>query len=214
MPRGEDILRNLLYNEFKPGVPSSFPTLDLGNLKDAGVYPEVVKTYKVLGGRLNDVPIKFGKWDILLEDFIVEFDEEQHFNRYRQMTFNSLIYHIKPHFDLPKFHLYCDKYEYECFRKAKRGGYWTSPSTEKQFGKPAPNGLLAGNGSPRWRQRAFYDYLRDIYSIIYKVPVVRISVWDEIFYNSKNCRLIEIFNRGDSIVLEHIVNLISQRTRI
>jgi len=49
MPRGEDILRNLLYNEFKPGVPSSFPTLDLGNLKDAGVFsaPDINTTTKL-----------------------------------------------------------------------------------------------------------------------------------------------------------------------
>jgi len=43
---------------------------------------EVMQVYRSLGGILNEIPFRFGGWDIVAPNFIIELDEEQHFNRY------------------------------------------------------------------------------------------------------------------------------------
>jgi len=62
----------------------------------------------------------------------------------------------------------------------KFSGYWTNASTERQFGSASENGNFSGNGSPRWKQRTFYDFCRDLYSIVFEIPVYRLSIYDEI----------------------------------
>ena len=39
------------------------------------------------------------------------------------------------------------------------------------------NGCLDGAGSSRWRQRAFYDFLRDVTGLIKEIPVIRLSIY-------------------------------------
>jgi len=214
MPEKQNILNEILLRKFKPGNPAQLPGLTINDLKKAGVYREVLTIYKSFGGIMPEIPIRFGKWDIVLDDFIVEFDEEQHFNRYRRLTLNSLIYSVTPHFDLNSYLKYCDIYEEECLAKVSRGKYWTSHSTEKQFGNPGPNGILEGNGSPRWKQRAFYDYLRDVYALIFKIPVVRVSIYEELLISDMKWTIEKLMS-GNFIEFEQdIVNLVNQRLNI
>lgn len=146
---------------------------------------QLQNVYNSLGGRLQEIPLGFGSWDIVTKDFIIELDEEQHFNRYRKITFESSIYKDYPWFDVEKYKTYCDEEEDDCLKKAKRGGYWKNSSTEKQFGIASDNGDFSGNGSPRWKQRAFYDFCRDLYSTVFEMPVYRFSIYDEISFNGR-----------------------------
>jgi hypothetical protein len=59
------------------------------------------------------------------------------------------------------------------------GNNWKNNSTEKQFVKSEENGVLTGNGSSRWKQRAYYDFLKDISGRIMKIPMIRISIYDD-----------------------------------
>lgn len=54
-----------------------------------------------------------------------------------------------------------------------------SNSSEKFFLKSNDYGVLEGNGSSRWRQRAFNDFLKDVNSVIRNKPVIRVSIYDE-----------------------------------
>jgi hypothetical protein len=45
----------------------------------------ILEVFRSLGGLAGPI-LNPGKWDISTADFVVEFDEEQHFNRYRLMT--------------------------------------------------------------------------------------------------------------------------------
>src|SRR5512133_3617226 len=58
-----------------------------------------------------------------------------------------------------------------------KAGYLTNRSTRAQFGSGSAPGDLIGGGSPRWKQRAFYYYLKDLYGMIYGIPVVRLSIY-------------------------------------
>lgn len=113
-------------------------------------------------------------------------------------------------FDVFDYGNYCKKYESDCLRKSSWGKYWTSPSTEKQFGPPGNSGDLEKNGSPRWRQRAFYDYLRDVFAKVYKIHILRVSIYDRIVANGKVKSVGNILSDGQADCTE-IVKFIEQK---
>ncbi len=145
--------------------------------RDAG---RVLELYRALGGEVEEFAVfRPGVWDIVLADgLIVELDEEQHFNRYRRTTLA-----VPWADDLPwarDFRRYCVEHEDAALKKAKRGGYWASPSTEAMFGAADAPGVFAASGSPRWKQRALYDAMRDVLAAAGEVRLARVAVWDEI----------------------------------
>ena len=117
----------------------------------------------------------YAKDDIDLKDFIIEFDEENHFNRYRLKTLNSLIYKDWKNFKVADYQQYCTKYEDKC---CAYGKFWRTDSSDNQYEMSSPNGVLDGIGSSRWKQRAFYDFVKDVYSIVINTPIIRISIYD------------------------------------
>lgn len=89
---------------------------------------------------------------------VVELDEEPHFNRYRALTLTASWAK-----DLPwtrAYRSYCVEYEDRCLDAGDWGKRWTNGSAGRMFsGEQA--GKLDGDGAPRWKQRAFYDALKD-----------------------------------------------------
>lgn len=144
---------------------------------------------KGLGGVLDDYPRGFKKWDISARDiltegrFHIELDEEQHFNRYRRITLMSCFYQKENVFSpeqLGQYKQFCEKFEGRCRHDGK---FWSNPSADEQFGMASPRGDFSGNGSSRWKQRAFYDFLKDITQLTEKTPLIRISIYDTICIN-------------------------------
>ncbi|MDB4904034.1 MAG: hypothetical protein JWQ63_3315 [Mucilaginibacter sp.] len=138
----------------------------------------IFEAYSFFEGKLNVPPTGFGPWDISTNKFIIELDEERHFNRYRFSTLESPFYKKYEYFSLTDYKAYCKEKEKNCLKAAQFGGNWKNNSTEKHFCKSNLNGVLDDNGSSRWKQRAYYDFLKDITSKILKVPLIRISVYD------------------------------------
>ena len=64
-------------------------------LLESEYYAGALKIYKNLGGVLSEIPVKAGPYDIDTREFIIELDEENHFNRYRLATLDSVIYQEK-----------------------------------------------------------------------------------------------------------------------
>jgi hypothetical protein len=146
-------------------------------------------------------------------DFLgIELDEAQHFNRYRDITLSSLQYSTLPFFPLSDYRTYCTVNEPLCLQKARRLGYWTNPSSAKNFGKAGHHGILAGLGSPRWKQRAFYDYLRDLLPLnCPTLRIARISIYDNVGL-AGTCVPVSIALRSPvSMYGRPIINLINSR---
>ncbi|MBD5356894.1 MAG: hypothetical protein HDR88_07820 [Bacteroides sp.] len=178
MGKKEKYLESICNRIYKPGSHVR-PTLAL--IKSSDKFDEVCKVYKALGGILDVPPVNPGKWDIDMESFIIELDEENHFNRYRLITLDAPLYQKYNNFDVKQYRKYCLAYEYKCPTSQKR---WSNPSADKQFGESGPNGNFSGNGPSRWKQRAFYDYLKDIYSVITGIPIIRISIYDQAYHST------------------------------
>lgn len=135
-------------------------------------------TYRALGGVLGEPVFRPGAWDIGCDGFAVELDEDLHFNRYRAITLEHNIYTALPHFPLDLYRSLCDAHEDDCLSKGRGQARWTSGSTEHQFGTAGARGALDGAGAPRWKQRALYDFMKDLAPLVGLGAVARVSVWE------------------------------------
>jgi len=82
-------------------------------------------------------------------------------------------------------------------------------SIEKMFIKSGLEGDLVGNGSSRWRQRAYYDFLKDIISSIRNIPIIRISIYDK--FQGKTFD--QLLTNNENKVLDEFLNSIPKRYR-
>jgi hypothetical protein len=162
------------------GSAPRHPRPSAKDLQRGGVWEEAIDVYRQLGGIRDKPSLRPGAWDVSLAGLAVELDEEQHFNRYRTVTLGSHIYHRFVGFDGPVYRRYCDVFEADCARRAGYRGYWTSPSSARDFGLSGSPGDLSSEGSSRWKQRAFYDYVKDLAPLCGGPVVVRMSVWDSV----------------------------------
>ena len=198
----ENILKQIVLQEYGE---KKHPKLTKNQfLLSSELYFEVEKMYKELGGTQEEPPLKFGAWDISTPKFIMELDEENHFNRYRLQTLNSNIYQSIKGFPLEAYKQFCTQYE-SCCRKF--GGYWQSDSSEKLFMKSNNNGCLNGTGSSRWKQRAFYDFLRDVTGLIKGIPVIRLSIYQT--FKGKSVQ--NIIESKDKIMILDLVKTIVEK---
>jgi hypothetical protein len=166
------------------GIKVYYPVLIDRSLFDNSPYNILInEVYKNLGGVLSTYPIDFGNFDIILEDAFIEIDEENHFNRYRKLTLQTSLYPDHKYFPVSSFISFCEEYE---LKAQRTGGYWSNGGSEKQFGNSSPPGDFAGNGPSRWKQRAFYDFLKDVYCKVSGIPVYRISIYEKIGSNTIN----------------------------
>jgi hypothetical protein len=159
----------------------ALPPVRSVGFSQAKVWPEILGTYLALGGVAPTPPTNAGSWDLEFDGIAVELDEDQHFNRYRAITLRSALYdRIRGH-DWRVYAKRCDELEAACLKKGGcREGYWTSESCERAFGKAAKVREFAGNGSPRWKQRAFYDFLRDVSTLVLSIRLARLTPDDTI----------------------------------
>lgn len=204
MGQRQEKLKSIIKN-FVGVYPHPKPsTYDLLNSK----YKEsIIRIYKILGGQQDEPPTRFGPWDVSSSKIILELDEERHFNRYRELTLNSIFYQEHKYFSSIDYIDYCQNKEKDCLRAASWGKNWKNDSTEKLFLKSNLEGDLSEGGSSRWRQRAFYDFIKDVSSQLISVPVIRISIYD-IFENKSVNQL--LLTNQDSKLTNMIKKLIDR----
>jgi len=155
-----------------------FPKAD--DVAASELKPEIERVYRSLGGILPAIHLNLRHWDIEFDKIAVELDECLHFNCYRTITLNSETYKRLPGFPLKDYHRFCSKRAAECLRAGSWGKRWSNKGSEAQFGEAAEPKDLSGNGSPRWKQRAFYDFVKDLSPLLIQVPVVRVAVYDTV----------------------------------
>lgn len=147
--------------------------MDFGLTRQA----ELLRLYAELGGAVRQPKLRPGAWDLALADGrVVELDEELHFNRYRTLTLQQPWSADLPWRDAYLQH--CVRHELECLRAGTWGKRWTNASCEALFGSAGTPGDLEA-GSPRWKQRALYDAMKDAQAAQGGgPPLVRVSVYD------------------------------------
>ena len=177
MGKKQDALVELLDSE---GSLGQHRRPNRQDLLRAGLLREVGDVYRGLGGLLDEVPTRVGNWDTVFNEIAVELDEQLHFNRYRLRTLQSPLYRQLPAFPRSSYEQLCREHESACLRAGSYGGKWTNRSCEKQFGSHGAAGDLTGAGAPRWKQRAFYDFLKDLAPLSIELRVARVSIWERL----------------------------------
>mgnify|MGYP000146893322 FL=1 len=190
MGERQTLLKSLAEDIYSGSLIKS-PKLSIFEIEYSGLGNEVERVYSALGGASEQIPLNYGSWDISLKDFCIELDEERHFNRYRLETLASSIYKDFSFFSVSNYKEYCLTKEEQCLRAASWGNNWKTNSSDKNFVISGDYGDLSENGSSRWRQRAFYDFIKDLNSVIRKVPILRISIYDTYNGNTVNEMLIK-----------------------
>ncbi len=125
---------------------------------------------------------------------------------------SSGLYAEMPLFPLAKYQKHCRLYEGECVRKAANRGYWSSPSTVVQFGPASVPKDINPPGSPRWKQRAFYDFLKDLSPELTGTPVARISIWETVELNGAKLPVHSILDRYMQAAVPALVELVERRS--
>jgi hypothetical protein len=143
------------------------------------VRTEIAGLYRGLGGMRDDADFTAGAWDIATTDgLFIEFDEELHFNRYRERTL-----HVPWAGRLPwsgAYRHFSTSAEGHCLRACQANG-WANPSTDRMFGGSDRKGSFLNLGSSRWKQRALYDAVRDSYALHTPgIRLARVSIFDRI----------------------------------
>jgi hypothetical protein len=155
------------------------PRLRMDMLPDQA-QARIMDLYRALGGIQHRPTFTPGGWDCpLVNGLIVELDELQHFNRYRAAT-------LEPGWtiELPwrqPYLEYCAAREGDCLRAKAGRGFWSTPKAGLMF-EAATTGVktLDGPGSPRWKQRALYDAMRDIAAVSGVVRLARLAIFDRV----------------------------------
>ncbi|WP_051549447.1 DUF7255 family protein [Nocardioides sp. URHA0032] len=147
----------------------------------AAQHDRIRSLYEILDGTPAQFDrIRPGGWDLAFitpEDphrlLHVELDEEQHFNRYRARMLDATEELGLPW--TPAYQSYSRDREARLLPGWGTGQRWTNPSAARFFGEASPPGDFTGVGAPRWRQRAFYDAVKDTLT---SRSLARISVHD------------------------------------
>jgi hypothetical protein len=172
---------------------------------------EVMDIYRMLGGRQEEPTLRPGGWDLQVAGMAVELDEEQHFNRYRLATLAASAYARLPAFPLAAYRAHCARGEGACLKKAGYKGYWTNPNCERQFGPAGTAGQLNGPGAPRWKQRALYDFVKDLAPLILGVGVVRVAIWDEVWVAGRSTPIGVLLDRKEATAAPAVAALVRSR---
>jgi hypothetical protein len=201
-----------LLGEVETGTPRPLPRTVEYNIVSAGYRDAVESVYRGIGGVLGKPPFNpRPSWDLEFDNVAVELDEFLHFNRYRAMTLESLVYGQLPGFPLSLYREYCAAHEQRCLQAGGYGGKWSNRSCDTQFGVASPSKDFSGNGPSRWKQRAYYDFVKDLSPLVIGVKVVRIAVWDTVYESGQARTVAEVLSRPTAMSAHALVQLIRER---
>ena len=131
------------------------PNANTANMS-AAARGTAMEVYERLGGRPEGRALVSGEWDLAVEgNLLIELDEQEHFNRHRALTLEGTSFPWTA-----DYQRYCTEHERRC---KTNGQAWETNRSAVMFGPASAPGNHDGVGSPRWRQRALYDAVRDIW---------------------------------------------------
>ncbi len=81
-----------------------------------------------------------------------------------------------------------------------------------KWGKSSPLGKLSNGGASRWKQRALYDFIKDIAPLTIGIRMARISIWDRVIVSEMPVTVLAILKQEMYSAAEPLFTLIQQRS--
>lgn len=137
------------------------------------------ESFEELGGKGDFPLLNKLKFDFKFNRFLIKYDDESHFNRYRLISLRSDFYN-KFNFDfLQGYKRLCRTYEKDCLKVGMQQRLWFGPPLAKSlFGEGNAPGDFYGVGASGWRLTAFNDLQMDLQSRLHGFKLLRISPYE------------------------------------
>lgn len=165
-------LKKVLFNYMGLMLSREQPGLFLEDIEYAGLSTELHHVSEVLGLRRSELPLQAGKVDIEVNGVALALDDEIRFNDSRLQTLTSPIYKLPLIYNLDRYKSYCLQYQ-DRRRHPLQDGRKVSRNlrlSQRQI-----------TGSTRVEKLgAINDFMQDLLPLVHYVPVLRISVYDQL----------------------------------
>lgn len=130
------------------------------------------------------------KFDFKIGRYLILWDDELHFNRYRLSTLKSEMY---TEWTFPFFESYkrlCRTFEKECLKVGLQQRIWNGPPVAKNvFGTAEESGDFSGNGATGWKLLAYNDAQYDLQTRLHGYKLIRFSPYETIMTGGSLKRL-------------------------
>ena len=90
---------------------NKYKKLSIRDIINSKYENDILAVYKELGGVTDNFAFRIDGYDVQADKFVIELDEELHFNRYRKITLQSELYNEPKKFPLENYKKYCEVYE-------------------------------------------------------------------------------------------------------
>lgn len=141
----------------------------------------LLEIFQELGGQGTGITLDRLKFDFKIERFVVLYDDDTHFNRYRLSTLKTELYTF---FTFPWADSYkrqCRTHERDCLKGGLQERIWNGPPiARKVFGRSEEPGDLTANGSAGWKLNAYNDAQYDLLSRLHGLKLIRISPYENL----------------------------------
>lgn len=152
------------------------------------------------------------KLDFKINRFLIKYDDESHFHRYRLSTLRSDIY---DQFNFDFFQGYrrlCRTFERDCLKVGMQQRIWFGPPiAQGLFGEGSEPGDFYGEGAPGWKLAAFNDLQMDLQSRLHGYKILRISPYETLMTGGSLRRIDQLLMNPSEETRTMILNWIKRK---
>ena len=143
-----------------------------------------------LGGNGSLPLLEKLKFDFKIGRYLILWDDEIHFNRYRLSTLRSNLYEEFNFSFSEGLKRLCRTYEKEALKSGMNTRVWSGPPIAKSlFGKASEPGDFSGNGASGWKLQAYNDAQIDLQTRIHGYKLIRLTPFETIMTGGSLKRL-------------------------
>lgn len=130
------------------------------------------------------------KFDFKIGRYLILWDDELHFNRYRLITLRSDMYSEWNFPFVESYKRLCRTFEKECLKVGLQQRIWNGPPVAKSvFGQAEESGDFSGNGSSGWKLLAYNDAQYDLQTRLHGYKLIRLCPYETIMTGGSLKRL-------------------------
>lgn len=163
-------LKKLLFNYMGMMLTREQPDIYMEDIEYAGLNDELHAVCADLGLRSTKLPLQASKVDIEVNGVAIALDDEVKFNRSRLQTLASPIYSLPLIYNLNRYKSYCQQVMPDVEFPAIEGRSQKQRGSLRKFPETTMTEKL----------QAVNDFMQDLLPLVHYVPVLRISVYDQL----------------------------------
>lgn len=141
----------------------------------AGLGEELQALSSSLDVKECDIPEKALPLDIEVNGVVIALDDETQFNRYRLQTLQSPVYSLPLIYDLSRYKKYCQDGHVN-----GNGDLPPAGNAGKKLQNRTSLQKAAGTQDDYYKFQAVNDFMQDLLPLVHYVPLLRLSVYDQI----------------------------------